>query len=223
MKWKNVGQFITRIFLLGILVSVVVWVIGFFKNDQPHIAPNGAVSLDFPLKDGSYFVDFSGPAKSFLPQSVHISPNEKYALDISRDSNIKDFFSIYITHKQANNSTFGTKLYSPCVGMVRKTEASRPDLPITLIARTNTPGNNIVIGCDGFDVLFAHVKQNSIVVQENQLVQSGDLIGEIGNSGNSSGPHLHLQATKFDQQGNATPLPMIFNGRYLQRGDIIKN
>lgn len=39
---------------------------------------------------------------------------------------------------------------------------------------------------------YGHMKNNSIVVREGQALKSGDKIGTMGDTGYSSGPHLHL-------------------------------
>jgi murein DD-endopeptidase MepM/ murein hydrolase activator NlpD len=39
--------------------------------------------------------------------------------------------------------------------------------------------------------LYAHM--NSISVSVGQTVESGELVGSSGNTGHSTGPHLHLE------------------------------
>ncbi len=40
--------------------------------------------------------------------------------------------------------------------------------------------------------LYAHLKQGGIMVREGQRIQTGQLIGYSGNTGYSTGPHLHF-------------------------------
>jgi len=222
MKWKDIFDFAFRIILFGLLVSFIVWIIGFFRDDKENVIPDGAVTMDFPLKNDSYFIAQSGPSQDIFSGPIHQTPNEKYALDITRNTNIKDLFSTFVTHNYKNNSTFGTPIYCPCFGNVKKTANDKPDMPIGTKDPTSG-GNFVVVGCNGFDVNFAHMKQGSVVVQEGQPVKNGDLLGQIGNSGNSSGPHLHLAATRTEGRDNVVPLPMVFNDRYLNRGDSYEN
>jgi hypothetical protein len=54
-------------------------------------------------------------------------------------------------------------------------------------------GNHVVVRCAAGDVLLAHLRQGSVPVTVGTKVRTGDQVGEVGNSGNSVAPHLHLQ------------------------------
>ena len=57
-------------------------------------------------------------------------------------------------------------------------------------------GNCVVIDHGGgFSTLYGHMK--SILVSEGQLVEQGDVLGGVGSTGNSTGPHLHFE-TRVD-------------------------
>jgi hypothetical protein len=55
-------------------------------------------------------------------------------------------------------------------------------------------GNYVILGNGATFILLAHLRCGSLKVQTGQTVLVGDLIGEVGNSGNSMAPHLHIQA-----------------------------
>lgn len=40
---------------------------------------------------------------------------------------------------------------------------------------------------------YAHLKKNSVIVQVGDLVSGGQIIGQVGSSGNSTDPHLHYE------------------------------
>jgi murein DD-endopeptidase MepM/ murein hydrolase activator NlpD len=42
-------------------------------------------------------------------------------------------------------------------------------------------------------VLLAHLQQRSIAVHAGDRVRCGDVVGNCGNSGNTTAPHLHMQ------------------------------
>ena len=46
---------------------------------------------------------------------------------------------------------------------------------------------------EDFDYVFMHLRSGSIPVQAGQRVRTGQLIGEVGNTGRSFGPHLHFE------------------------------
>ena len=53
-------------------------------------------------------------------------------------------------------------------------------------------GNHVVIDHgNGFTTLYAHL--NTIFVRRGENIGRGDQIGSVGNSGNSTGPHLHFE------------------------------
>lgn len=54
-------------------------------------------------------------------------------------------------------------------------------------------GNYIVIKFEQFYVLLCHLKKDSVLVKEGDEVEEGVKLAEVGNSGSSIQPHLHLQ------------------------------
>ena len=45
---------------------------------------------------------------------------------------------------------------------------------------------------DGEYLLIAHMQPGSLTVAVGDVVESGKQIGLVGNSGNTSGPHIHI-------------------------------
>lgn len=72
-------------------------------------------------------------------------------------------------------------------------------------------GNYIVMKCEnGVYMAFAHLQTNSIKVAMNQKVKKGSVIGNVGHSGNSTGPHLHFQVMDSADIKNSKGLPCLF-------------
>src|SRR5258708_29375123 len=54
-------------------------------------------------------------------------------------------------------------------------------------------GNHIVIDMgDGNFELYAHFKTGTVAVKVGDHVKTGDVLGHLGNTGNSSAPHLQF-------------------------------
>lgn len=57
-------------------------------------------------------------------------------------------------------------------------------------------GNGVVIShADGFQTQYCHLKMGSINVHPGDSVRTGDVIGEVGYSGETEFPHVHFQVT----------------------------
>lgn len=204
-----------------LLIVFVLVAIGcgyyFFKiqTNKSRSVPSGAVSLEFPLQGGRFQAVQSGPNKS-----IHNLPIEKYALDFTRAAVLSDFFK-FRKSELASNTTFGTPVNSPCDGSVAIVEDGFPDMPIGTRGQANE-GNHITIDCGRFNVALVHFKKGSVLVRVGDIVTVGKQIALVGNSGASDGPHLHMMAYRKgpNPDNDKTPLPMIFNGKYLFRGDI---
>ncbi|MBD8061441.1 M23 family metallopeptidase [Actinomycetaceae bacterium Sa1BUA1] len=50
---------------------------------------------------------------------------------------------------------------------------------------------------------YVHMYEDGVFVTEGQQVRGGEVIGEVGNNGNSTGPHLHLEI-HLDESGTTT-------------------
>lgn len=67
--------------------------------------------------------------------------------------------------------------------------------------RVSGYGNHIVIDHGfGYSSLYGHLYKYN--VRAGQRVKRGDVIGFVGNTGRSSGPHLHYEVLKDDQRVN---------------------
>jgi murein DD-endopeptidase MepM/ murein hydrolase activator NlpD len=70
------------------------------------------------------------------------------------------------------------------------------DGTVILAGHNGGYGNCVVIDHGGgFSTLYGHM--SNIEASEGQSVDAGDLIGEVGSTGNSTGPHLHFE-TRVD-------------------------
>lgn len=66
-----------------------------------------------------------------------------------------------------------------------------PD-PKTITLR-NVDGNHVVLDLgNGFFAFYAHMQKGSVTVEVGQRVERGQILGKLGNTGNTSAPHLHF-------------------------------
>ena len=124
---------------------------------------------------------------------------------------------------------FGAPILAPCAGRVviahdgeRDHQARRSQLTLVLYMlgqpsriRRGPPaiaGNHIVIAVEdeGPFVLLAHLRHGSVEVAAGDHVQVGDVVAGCGNSGNSTQPHLHIQASDSTDWDRARGLPLTF-------------
>lgn len=63
---------------------------------------------------------------------------------------------------------------------------------------------------NGNFVFYEHLKPNSIKVEPGEKVSKGDVIGAIGFTGQTTGPHLHLHLANRNSPLGAEGLPFVF-------------
>ncbi len=75
-------------------------------------------------------------------------------------------------------------------------------------------GNHVVVALSpgGPCVAVVHLRQGSVRVRVGDRVEIGTQLGECGNSGNSTEPHVHVQVTDSTDWPTARGLPLVFRG-----------
>jgi murein DD-endopeptidase MepM/ murein hydrolase activator NlpD len=91
---------------------------------------------------------------------------------------------------------------------VRVRDGVRDNRPQVEVANREAPeGNHVVLRlATGERLLLAHLRRGSVRVRPGQRVRAGAPLGRVGNSGNSSEPHMHLHA----QTRGGTGVPVAF-------------
>jgi hypothetical protein len=73
-------------------------------------------------------------------------------------------------------------------------------------------GNYVLVeGAEGV-ALYAHLQCGSVRVATGQRLAVGDVLGAVGNSGNSTMPHLHFHLMDSPEASTARGLPCAFRG-----------
>ncbi|MFI2259870.1 peptidoglycan DD-metalloendopeptidase family protein [Streptomyces tubercidicus] len=74
-------------------------------------------------------------------------------------------------------------------------------------------GNHVVLDLgDGVYALYAHVRRGSLTVRTGDRVRTGETVGQCGDSGNSSEPHVHFQLMDAADPVVAHGLPFTWQG-----------
>jgi len=95
-------------------------------------------------------------------------------------------------------------------------------------------GNYVVVKHTGGEYShYAHLKQGSVRVKSGDKVVRGQVLGQLGQTGNSTEPHLHFQLTDGPDPMYSRGIPIVFKdlpvegldlvGRPLQTGWIVTN
>ncbi|WP_262775991.1 M23 family metallopeptidase [Brevibacterium permense] len=137
----------------------------------------------------------------------------------------------------ANFVGFGCPVLSPVAGTVAASHDTERDhlsyrgvpsigYSLTQARRVRSAwlalaGNHVMIRCVGGVVALCHLQHLSSRVRAGQHIEIGDEIGRCGNSGNSTEPHLHVQATDRVDIDDAVAARIAFRGVLPSNGSII--
>ena len=143
---------------------------------------------------------------NYMWNNQQVNPYQQRVIDMP-DTVVIDFLNYCPPNKNVVTSEFGFRrgwqfhygidtrlrvgdsIYSSFGGMVR------------IVQRGRAFGNYIVIRhFNGLETVYGHMSKN--LVKVNQVVHAGEVIGLGGNTGRSTGPHLHYEIRYLGQ-----PLP----------------
>jgi hypothetical protein len=114
---------------------------------------------------------------------------------------------------------FGRPVVAPCAGDVMIAVDGLPDMLVPRVDKVHLAGNHVILRCSGVDILLGHFGNGTVVVRRGQQLATGDTIAAVGNSGNTSEPHLHIHAQlpgTADAPFSGAPIPIRIDGRYLR-------
>lgn len=170
------------------------------------------------------------PASRFAPEIVWLKeaclarrfgdPDPLLAIPLAGTVYVSQGFSGDVTHtgkwrhaldfqmvdtNGQRNPIYGAQVLAPGSGVIEAVKNTVPDNVIGGSDFRDNWGNHVIIRLDrGGWVLLGHLLQNSIGVSVGMRVQTGSLLGRVGNSGRSPVPHLHLQFQTGPEAGAPT-------------------
>jgi biotin carboxyl carrier protein len=148
---------------------------------------------------------FNGPSNSsghrrlVLALDGHVAIGQRFAIDfLQLDSTGKSHRGDPL--ENSSYYAYGTPILAVADGIVAETKDSIPEnvpgansraVPIDLIT---VGGNHVALDIGGGKyALYAHVQPGSLKVKVGDHVKRGQVLALLGNSGNSTEPHVHFQ------------------------------
>ena len=189
---------------------------------SPVGGPASVVEIAPPF-EGEWLVAQGG--RSPL-QNHHLAAyNQHFALDLVRLDDGRIF-----TEETGNASVHSWEqpLVSPAEGTVVVARDGMDDSEGANFVSDprDAAGNVVVIELDtGGFVVLAHLRRGTVLVSEGDRVRTGDPLARVGNSGNTTMPHLHLQVQThrdlWDPDNRSVPFAFEPDGRILARNDRV--
>ena len=221
---KKPGNKINSYIGIGLNVFVLFFLsVMSFLALRGYKTPNNPVELSSPLRNGKFIVlhggsrpminaHFNGSAQNYAIDIVGLNALGMRATTIGGVKNLNDYV------------IYGKPVYSPCKGKILAVVDKFNDLTPPNIDTENIAGNYVLIGFEGKEVFLAHLKRGSVKVKIGELVGINTLLAEVGNTGNTSEPHLHMHVEQGGTPNtilNGEAVPFTINGKFLVRGSII--
>lgn len=216
---------IVMIFGVGLHLILILFFLGLnWFSFKGYVTPDNTIDLASPFRYGKQVV-LHGGASPFTNGHFHVKP-QNYALDFVGLNNFGMRASSISGGSTLDDYViYGEPVYSPLKGVVTVVVDKYDDQTPPKTDVEHLAGNHILIEGEGVEVLLAHLKKGSVKVKEGDVVTINTLIGQVGNTGNTSEPHLHIHVEKsgkpntiLDGQG----VPFTINNQFLVRGDRIE-
>jgi hypothetical protein len=187
---------------------------------EVEVSKNEPVPIIAPLA-GPGWVAFNGCCVPNIHRNVRIAAGtriatpETFAIDWIRLKDDKLFEGDGKANKQF--AAFGAAVRSVADGEVVAVRdgmpAEEPFMPPkTVRAPTDYGGNSVIIRIrPDVYALYAHLQAGKIAVKVGDKVKAGARIGRLGNSGNSSAPHLHFGLLDRPDPLTGNSLPFVID------------
>jgi murein DD-endopeptidase len=189
-------------------------------EDFPVEVSHGDVPvLSSPFRDGVWLAgdgpaNDSGHRRSLLAIDGHVHAPERFASDWVKVGPNGD--SHQGTARNEDYWAYGEPILAVADGEVTQVadgiEDNTPHRVPQQVTLDNILGNYIILRiAPNRYVTYAHLQKGSITVTLRQHVRRGTVIARLGNSGQATAPHLHLQVTDGNSALEAEGVPFVFD------------
>ncbi len=185
---------------------------GYLANSRVDNQP--VVTIGSPLHGDRYVsadscCDATRHTQAALAVNGQVWVAQRYAVDWEQ---LDDENRIYAGPREALSSykIYGQQVYAVASGAVVTAINNQPEQPpgrfpsgLTL---DQADGNAVIEDLGGGAwAVYAHMQPGSVTVHQGDQILRGQVVGLVGNSGNTIAPHLHFQV-------GSTPLALASNG-----------
>ncbi len=194
----------------------------------------GVVDLPLPFRSGLYLVANGGSQEIVNGHMLTLNPEierfrayigQSYGVDLVKINFLGLRAKGLLPEDPSAYAIYNEPVFAPCNGEVIASRNDRPDMPVPTMDREVMEGNHVMLSCHDYELLLAHFRPGSVQVSVGDRVSVGQLLGYVGNSGNSSEPHLHISAQLPGDKASpisGQPLGITFNGVFPVRNDRIR-
>ena len=157
----------------------------------------------------------------------NIYRSERYAIDTGE---LKDDLTTYLKGDPKVNTSYfnyGRPLYAVAEGVVIHVQDGRPEnsgdaKDVIFNSADELAGNYLVLDIGGGRyAYYCHCIPNSFLVREGDTVKEGDPLAQLGNSGNSTAPHLHFHIADGSDLWTSNGIPFVLK-EYTKTGVYVE-
>ena len=190
--------------------------------ETPPVAVTSKVLVIAPPLRGGVWLAANGPAaesghrRALIPVDAGMFIAQRFAIDwVKVDDQGRTFGGDSL--KNASYYAYGSDALAVADGVVSEVKDSIPQnvpgvtsraVPITL---ETVGGNHVIVDVGGgYYAFYAHLQPGSIRVHVGDHVKRGQVLGLVGNSGNSTEPHLHFHISDASSPLGSEGVPYAF-------------